>query len=159
MAYDHPIGQSFAPLGSPNQNRPGGPEGTGGVGQAISTLNLRYPRVQGAAAIAPSALLNSPGSAGLSQGINPTLAAILQAVLGRITPQQSAPSAPGGMTPGSIPPPRVVPIVPGSEGLTTRPPYTPPAQPLGPRTPPDRPERTREGFIPGGGFTEGRGVR
>jgi len=110
------IGQSYAPLGDPTQQRPSGMSPQGGPQQAIKILNLRMPRVQGAAAPAPAALLNSPGSGGLpqppmmggpqggpsQQPTNPILDAILRAVLGGYQPpQQSAPSAPGGGVPSS----------------------------------------------------------
>lgn len=177
------LGQTFAPLGDPTQQRPGGGPGspTSAVGQAIQTLSLRYPRVQGAAAIAPNALLTSPGSAGLpQQGINPVLDAILRGILGNYSPaRQVAPSAPGGMMGGitmqsapsamggqpsvTLPTPRVTPGFGESQATQTeRPPYTPPPAPLhpGPRTgPPEFPERTREGSIIGGGFEMGRGIR
>jgi hypothetical protein len=100
------LGQSFAPLGNDpmQQARPGGaPGGPGGAQQAIKVLNLRMPRVAGAGAPAPQALLEGAGSAGLpqQQGMSPVIQAILQAVLGHFTPQQqSAPSAMGGMMPG-----------------------------------------------------------
>jgi len=111
------IGQTFAPIGNPMQ-RPNGtagtPAGLSGVQQAIKILNLRMPRVQGAAAIAPTLLLNSPGAGGLPQpGRDPILDAILRGVLGGYAPpQQTAPSAPGGATPVSVPPPKITPINP-----------------------------------------------
>lgn len=101
------IGQSFAPLGDPNQmQRPGGPSGTSdGAQQAIQVLNYRMPHFgANAPTPAPQALLNGAGSAGLGQGGNPVIDAILKAVLGHFAPQQqAAPSAPGGMVPGSGP--------------------------------------------------------
>lgn len=99
------IGQTFAPVGDPSQQRPSGsPSMPSGPQEAIKILNLRMPRVQGAAAPAPAALLNSPGSAGLPQPQphNPILEAIIRAVLGGFNaPQQSAPSAMGGATGGA----------------------------------------------------------
>lgn len=101
------LGQSFAPLGNdPTQQKPGGPSGNQGAQQAIQVLNTRLPRVVGAGAPAPQALLQGAGSAGLPspQGVNPIVQAILQAVLGHFAPQQqSAPSAMGGMVPGGMP--------------------------------------------------------
>lgn len=93
------IGQSFAPLGDPaSQTRPQ-QSGAAGAQEPVRILNLRMPRVQGAGAPAPQALLTSPGSAALPQsvGANPTIEAILRAVLGHFAPQQmAAPSAPSG---------------------------------------------------------------
>lgn len=107
------IGQSFAPLGGDPMMRPGGQGGQGsGAQQAIQVLNYRMPRVAGAGAPAPQALLEGAGSAGLPQqnAMNPTIAAILQAVLGHMQPQQQqAPSAPGGQAPppAQMPNPRI----------------------------------------------------
>lgn len=105
------IGQTFAPLGD-NQDLRNGPAGPGagapggsiGPQQAIEVLRLRYPRFFGAGAPAPTPLLTSQGSAALpQQATNPTLMAILQSVLGHFSaPQQVAPSAEGGMVPGSL---------------------------------------------------------
>lgn len=98
------IGQTFAPIGDPSQQRPSGsPSAPSGPQEAIKILNLRMPRVQGAGAPAPAALLNSPGSGGLPQpqGMTPMIEAILRAVMGGFqSPQQGAPSAMGGMVPG-----------------------------------------------------------
>jgi hypothetical protein len=157
------IGQTFAPLGDPTQQQgPGGPGGPGGnVGQAIQTLSLRYPRVVGAGSPIPQALLEGQGSAGLPQGGNPIIDAILRGILGNFRPSmQTAPSAQGGMTPQvKVPTPVFTPINP-SEGLSERPPYTPPAPTRpGPEGPRDFPEHTRESAIIGGGFQEGRGIR
>lgn len=112
------IGQSFAPLFDPQGQKPaGGPQGgPSGPPQAIQTINTRLPRVLGAGAPAPAALLNSPGSAGLPmENISPIIQAILQSVLGHFSPQQmSAPSAPGGfggVTP--LPMPGAPPQIPG----------------------------------------------
>lgn len=100
------IGQTFAPTGGDPTQRPSGPSG---AQDAIKILNLRYPRVQGAAAPAPQALLEGAGSAGLPQqnAVNPTIEAILRAVLGGqfSAPQPHAPSAPGGMMPNAVAPP------------------------------------------------------
>lgn len=64
MAY----GLSFQPGG--DQNGQGGQNGRGQtpVQQAIQLLSLRLPSVVGARAIAPQALLNAPGGAGLGGG-------------------------------------------------------------------------------------------
>lgn len=134
------IGQSFAPLGNdPMQQRPSGPAG-GGAQQAIQVLNTRLPRVVGAGAPAPQALLEGAGSAGLPQpqGVNPIVQAILQAVLGHFAPQQqSAPSAMGGMMSGGGPAPQMP-----TPNVSYQP--NPPGQggTAGPNLPPpqDRPE-------------------
>lgn len=100
------IGQSFAPLGDPTQQRPSaGGANTAGPQEAIRVLNLRMPRVFGAGAPAPAQLLTSPGSAGLPQqnAHNPLIEAILRAVMGGFGGgPQVAPSAPGGMPPGGM---------------------------------------------------------
>lgn len=99
------LGRTFAPLFDPSQRQPqGGPQGQDGAQQAIQTLTTRLPRVVGAGAPAPQALLTSPGSGGLpSENISPVIQAILQAVLGHFSPQQqSAASAQGGMMPQSL---------------------------------------------------------
>jgi len=131
------IGQTFAPLptGDPNdeiRRRQGAGGPLNNVGQAIRTLSLRIPRVVGAGSIAPSQLLNSPGSGGLPQsGINPVIDAILRGVLGNYTPpQQTAPSAPGGQTYPNIPPPQIIPGLDDSRsgGREISGSYTPPPQ-------------------------------
>ncbi len=100
------IGQSFAPLPGGTATGPGGPAGGGGGAQggpqeAISVLKLRFPKLFGASAPAPSQLLTSPGSGGLpaqGMGQSPAIQAILQAVLGSFKQGgMAAPSAPGGM--------------------------------------------------------------
>ena len=113
------LGQTFAPLFDPQGQKQAGPQGQTGAPQAIQTLNTRLPRVLGANAPAPAALLNSPGSAALpTDTMNPVIEAILKAVLGHFSPQQmAAPSAPGGMS--SVPP---LPM-PGGPSLPTN--YTP----------------------------------
>lgn len=92
------IGQTFMPQGQGVTERPQGPDNQAGVQQAIKILNLRMPRVAGAGAPAPQALLEGMGSAGMpQQASSPILQAIIQAVLGHFQPQQmGAPSAMGG---------------------------------------------------------------
>lgn len=111
------LGQSFAPLMDPAQRQqPVSPTGLSGAQEPIKILNLRMPRVAGAGAPAPQALLNSPGSAALPQaaGANPVIAAILRAVLGQFAPSQmAAPSAPSGFMGGIAGRTEPIPGVPG----------------------------------------------
>lgn len=61
-----------------------------GVQEAIKVLSLRLPKVVGAQAVSPRALLSSPGSGG-----NPRVDSLVQSVLSRMFGQQGgAPSAP-----------------------------------------------------------------
>lgn len=69
-----------------------------GIQEAIKVLSLRLPKVVGAQAIAPSALLQSPGSAG-----NPRVDSIVESVLQKFFPQ--ARPATGGMAPTAMPQP------------------------------------------------------
>lgn len=136
------IGRSFAPTASNVQQLAESGGDATGPGQAVQTLSLRYPRVVGAGSIAPSQLLNAPGSAGLPQqnANNPLIEAILRAVMGGFgTPQQTAPSALGGQSFPNVPSPRVTPGVDeGSQApLVSRPPYVPPVQTRGGTEPGD----------------------
>lgn len=151
------IGQTFAPLpsGDPNEELRRRQQGGGplsNVGQAIKTLSLRIPRVVGAGSIAPSQLLNGPGAAGLPQGGNPIIDAILRGVLGNYTPpQQVAPSALGGGL-GAIPTPHVIPGFDegqGSQGETSQGGYTAPPTYPAPEGPREFPPHTRENPISG----------
>ncbi len=110
------IGQSFAPLpgGTAGPNQPAGGGHGDGPQEAINVLRLRFPKLFGAGAPAPSQLLTSPGSAALPQpgamgggagapggGQNPAITALLTSILGAFSGgggmgQQAAPSAPGG---------------------------------------------------------------
>jgi hypothetical protein len=61
------IGVSFDPAQRQNGNQQSGPNASTapqGIQEAIKILSLRLPRVVGANAVSPHALLNSPGSAG-----------------------------------------------------------------------------------------------
>lgn len=100
----------------PGQNGATGQQGkpkTNGVQEAVKVLSLRLPSVVGARAIAPQALLQSPGSGG-----NPRVDSVVSQVMGRMfptggAPAPSAPAAPmmppnapqfsGGGMPGNTP--------------------------------------------------------
>lgn len=137
-----------------------------GVQEAIKVLSLRMPRVVGAAAPAPSALLNAPGSGGNPQ-IDSVVNQVLQRVMGaggqapaNVAPSvpTSAPSAtrPSPTTPLSsiVRPPAVAPQAPQSapqDGFRPTPP-TPPSftfpapNPGGLDTPPPRDTTPSPGF-------------
>jgi len=92
------------------------PSAERGVQEAIKILSLRLPKVVGARALAPSALLNAQGSGG-----NPRVDSVVNTVLQRFLPGgagagQAPPAAPmipagaptgGGFTPGAQPPPNM----------------------------------------------------
>jgi hypothetical protein len=138
---NNPIGINFIP--SQDQAAMGPRQGQleGVPEQAFKVLSLRLPRVQGARAMSPYGLMNSPGSAAL--GGNP-LAAVFEALLRTMSgPQSGSPYAPprmprdiyqpgpGGVSSPSAPPlPRVN---PGDIG--DRPTYTPVPQPGGQEPP------------------------
>ena len=100
-----PFGLSFVP-GQPKEA--GSPSGGGPLGQsspvqqAIQMLSLRLPRVLGAQGLAPSALMQAPGGAGL--GAPPQLEQILQALFG--FGLRSPSLAPSGLVGGQAPPMR-----------------------------------------------------
>lgn len=95
------IGVNFQP-GSDfsGQNKPqGGTSNGGGIQEAIKVLSLRLPRVVGAQALSPQALLTSPGSGGSR------VDSVVNQVLARFFPN-AAPSQPAqsfGMTPSFDP--------------------------------------------------------
>lgn len=110
------IGQSFAPLGDPNnptRQQGGNGQASNPVQEAIRVLSLRLPRVLGAGTPAPGVLLNSPGGSmlpglpGATGGApaNP-LTTILRQLFG---PTVGAPSMMGAPAPmqQSAPPPNV----------------------------------------------------
>lgn len=78
---DNGLGISFAPTQEQSElgNRTGGLEG---IPQAIKVLSLRMPRVQGAQAPAPGALLNARGG----QGLDPFLSALMQTLARTLAP-------------------------------------------------------------------------
>jgi hypothetical protein len=103
-----PFGVSFSPSA--------GPTGDGGskptpVQQAIQTLSLKIPKNPGAGAIAPGALLNSPG--GGAVGGNPNDAMILEQIRkmlfgtkpGQVGMGPQMPTAPDMGSQPSVPPP------------------------------------------------------
>lgn len=107
-----------------------------GVQEAIKVLSLRMPRVVGASAPAPSALLNAPGSGG-----NPQIDSVVNQILQRV------------MGSGGQAPTNAAPSVPMSAPSATRPsPTTPlssmmrPSSPaVAPHAPPSAPQ---QGFRP-----------
>lgn len=134
------FGVSFSPLDQGNLQGPGGPGYPPGGRPAVSPLqsavrllSLRIPRVVGAQALAPAALLNSPGGSLFGGG---SLEAFLQRVFGQqrpwTGPVASLPFEPmptgGGLytppAPTPTPPPRVT---PGDQPSGTQ-----PTGPMGP---------------------------
>lgn len=150
----------------PGQNgaagtQPNKPKNTG-VQEAIKVLSLRLPSVVGSRAIAPQALLESPGSGG-----NPRVDSVVSQVMGRVFPtgDQPAPSAApmvppntpqfsGGGVSGNTPlstmmpqeafaplaaAPRLAPPAPRSPGITFQNPSPPNMNPPEWSTPPPPP--------------------
>lgn len=122
------IGITFIPS---DENQALGPKRgnlEGDLGQAFKILSLRLPRVQGARAIAPPTLLNSPGSAGVAGGGNPQAAvflALLHAVMGRG-------ASPGSLqTPGSGEPVSSGPLIPHVGAGSVHPPVATMPVPVG----------------------------
>ena len=82
------------PYGTNTQRQSGGQPS--GVQEAIKVLSLRLPKVLGARAVSPQALLSSPGSGG-----NPRVDSVVNTVLSRMFPTGAPPSAPSApMVPG-----------------------------------------------------------
>lgn len=75
-----PIGVTFIPSAEQAAQGPQRGQLEGDLGQAFKILSLRLPRVLGARAVAPTQLLNGPGSAGAPPGTNP-YAAVFDALL------------------------------------------------------------------------------
>ena len=140
------LGLSFLPTG--NASARGGEAGPAGgrLEDVLRILSLRMPKFAGAGAIAPDALLNSPGGAGLPSGGgtggDPLADAIARTVLGNLPGGGTTPGAPGaadptgsfgpGMPPpgGTQPKPRIIPIEdppPGRGGTANDPNALPPA--------------------------------
>lgn len=65
-----------------------------GVQEAIKVLSLRLPKVVGAQAAAPQALLSSPGAAG-----NPDVDSMVERVLSRVFPSRNQPTPAAPMLP------------------------------------------------------------
>lgn len=98
-------GVNFQPGNAGDQQRRATGGSPDGIQEAIKVLSLRLPKVVGARAVSPQALLQSPGSGG-----NPRVDSIVQSVLSRMFPGQGGPqpSAPmlpsgGGQTSGTMP--------------------------------------------------------
>lgn len=93
------IGASFQPGVDKDRERPGGqsrpPGSNQGVQEAIKVLSLRLPKVVGAQAVSPQALLSSQGSRG-----NPRVDSIVESVLSQMFPSGAAPS---GQVPSAAP--------------------------------------------------------
>ena len=85
------FGYSFMPGQNGDQAQQRQQPGWAGPQSAIQMLSLRLPRVLGAQALAPGALLNSQGAGGLP---DPLLQAILRLA------GQAGPGGPGGGAPG-----------------------------------------------------------
>ena len=142
------FGINFVPGQEDQQRQPGGEPGpqVSPLQQAIRTLSLRLPRVGGAQALAPGALLNAPGGAGLAGMGGMTLEQLLMQLFGggpaaaggnagAAGPQGGIGGPPTpriipGTTPG-IPPPqppfidRTTPIPEGPPGVYQPGPYAP----------------------------------
>ena len=115
------IGQSFAPLGDPNnptRQQDANGQTSNPVQEAIKLLQLRMPRVLGAGAPAAPELLNSPGSSLLPPG-NP-----LTDILRKLFGPPMTPSAPMA-APSSMPPP----MPPSGSGSGWTPAPAPPPAP------------------------------
>jgi hypothetical protein len=134
MSSYAPIGASFAPGQDPNQQQ----QGSQGVPlqEAIRLLALRLPRVFGAQAVSPGALLSGPGGSALG---NPLAALVLQSLMPAMgqeppSPQQASPSP--GPTAGPMPGGKVKPAglpggMPGGPPMPGPGPMMPSA-PMGP---------------------------
>ena len=109
------FGISFVPGAQRDQieQQGGQPSGLSPAQSAVQMLSLRLPRVAGAQALAPGALLASPGAAGQQMGSamsNPLLQALLR-LAGLLGGPEGLPGGPamapmGGFTPTA---PRIIP--------------------------------------------------
>lgn len=105
-----PLGRSFAPNSDQMSQRPPGGAGQSPVQEAVRVLSLRLPRVVGASAPAPGALMGGMGGQGLAGPTsNPIVQQLMQMILGGQTAQQ------GGAIPG-LPVPGGMPSMPASMG-------------------------------------------
>jgi hypothetical protein len=131
------LGYQFAPgtdaRGPQNQGQP--QQGRGLSPQsAVRLLQLRVPERPAASAIAPQALLQSPGMGGLG---GDGLAGIIKALAGRAVPPQMAPTPPAPSP--MAPPPPMAPSPMAPPQPTTRvnaPPYYAPSEPTAPMSAP-----------------------
>ena len=89
-------GVSFQPgsLDQKRQQMQANGQSSEGVQEAIKVLSLRLPKVVGAQAVAPSALLRSQGSGG-----NPHVDSIVERVLSKMFPGQGGPAPAAPMMP------------------------------------------------------------
>ncbi len=144
-------GVSFQP-GSPDQTQNGGPKTnpSGSVQEAIKVLSLRLPKVVGAQALAPQALLGSAGSGG-----NPRVDSVVTGILRKMFPTESFDEPGGDPNAGAIPvlgqeqpgvsnTMPIPPTAPTFDGNVRGPMYRPPPQP------PQTPTLTIPRFTPGG---------
>lgn len=136
------LGQTFAPLGDPNdlQDPRRNAPSASPVQEAIKLLSLRIPRWTGSGtAPIPQPLLTGPGSAGLPTAENPIEQMLRKLLLGGIPTggDQSVASQPRP----SVPPPHVTPGLDGDGGqlpvpkITISEPPAPDPEPPQPRTP------------------------
>lgn len=124
---NNPIGVSFMPT-QDNQNQgPKQGQMEGDLAQAFKILSLRLPRVQGAHAIAPYSLLNSPGSAGAQGAFNPYSAVFDALLKSHMQPGQYGPGAQPGA--GQTPPNFEVTDPNANRQVYTPPPTAPSAAP------------------------------
>jgi hypothetical protein len=110
MPQGNHLGITFLPGDRAESEQPRGPKSD--LGQAFEILSLRMPRVTGSRAIAPQALLDSPGAAGVPGGFNP-YAAVIRAMLAGMPGGGMSGSA-GGSGSGSVPAPQPH-VTPGIE--------------------------------------------
>ena len=133
------LGLSFLPSGDDPTQRMGqdggSPSGLAPLQSAIRLLSMRIPRFGGPSGMAPggmapNALLQAPGAAGMGGG-NASLEMILKALMGMGGPG----ALPGSMgagpmgSPGRVPAPRVTPGIQG-ESPVPPPDWSPPSSPL-----------------------------
>lgn len=140
------LGISFAPTAQNAQDsqRSGALDG---IPQAIRILSLHMPRILGARALAPDALMNAPGG----NGMDPYLSALFQTLSKTMAPQTGMPQGPGPMPempqnpqPGQgAPPPRIFQPLPGG---TAGPNPAPPERPSWRPDPQPGPRRTPFGY-------------
>src|SRR3990167_1200363 len=98
-------GVSFQPGQSGSRGTQSRPSSANtGIQEAIKLLSLRLPRVVGARAMAPQALLESAGSGG-----NPRVDSVVSQVMRRMFPTGGDPGAGGTPAPMVPPTPPVVP--------------------------------------------------
>lgn len=123
------LGYQFAPGADANgMTQQGQPQRRGLSPQAaVKLLQLRVPERPAASALAPQALLQSPGMAGAGGALQ----AIIQALAGRETPPmqpEPAPSAPQAQAGPASQPPMAPPTAqPSQMGAVAAPSYVPPA--------------------------------